>query len=417
MSNDRNFETERFGGFCFDKAVQAWLNKHIVSWEAVGQESALGFSRVPAHLLGGAASDGSRSRTVPEDKCNLSPEEQVTQLQAWLVERAPDFAKVRGRCGSATSFLQALVRTAASPAAAERAFETWAQRMRPFVRRLALLNREDHTSAFNELGQALGDPAFVFTGEDVPMSQTVPVTVVMPAPEATLALLRCMHSGLLWKLRYTLSRQHTLRGAPLFWQEGLSEDEIGLINSLLRALPDVVLEKDVPLADPLLQAHATKTTQVWQQLDSVEWPFRWWLRPYALLQQEGSGVAKHKRTPPVDHHIDPRTTPGFVAMLIQAEQREVIKILGEDANVATWQLRLPRPAWEKIARAGDESKAIVLFEEALFHEHSRKHPAFTSKSVSNGLGVVFGRERSGLKDPRLIDGHSVTLDPFVCLLF
>jgi len=356
-------------------------------------------------------------RTVPEDK-NLANvpdrQTQIAELFSWLEDRVDKFAKVRGRCVSPVAFADRRIAAGDSPTAVKLAYDRWFSQMRPFIRQLAVLERKGHTHAHEELAQALRYRAFVFTGEEVPVHETIPITVVIPIPQATIALLRSWHENLLPGVRYT-ERGWEIRDSI---QEP-TEEELGLLNDLephfsVINTPKFQREMYVPnAARCILEQHATLAIPTWEKLVSASWPFHFFLRPRTLLIWGNYQYHWWKSWTELGPKLDlpkPTSILGIMAMMIQAEQQEVIKVLGRDSGVATWQLRIPRPFWESQTAFADQSKDLFFFTEKMARDQVNIYPSFTSKGFSNGLGVSFAENKT--VDPILDLGVS-SLSPFM----
>lgn len=362
---------------------------------------------------------------MPEDT-NLTQEQdhetQIAELRDRLTGHA-DFARWRGQLDPVVSLIEDILDYAASPTDALHEFDMMIKAGRPFVTMLAQLMRDDKGKAFIELKSALSSQEFVFTGEDVPIDQTVPVTVVMPVPEITKTILQTLHNDFLWKVVYS-SEGWRIKG-----RDHLTGPEGKLRKKLLQVLPECARTSRRTLTHELvfsvLLQHAQKAYPTWKCLDLTSWPFIHWLKPYSVAEVFGPPKqSAYREAIKAWCAMSPGVTVtreeavlGHMAVMIQAEQNDVLKKLGNRrADVATWQLRIPKPIWGHRVTGSSEPCRIIVQEESLHPDSIKKYPTFTSKGLSGGMSVLFG-EIPPVINPLIPNGVNLSsLDPFMCLL-
>ena len=361
-------------------------------------------------------------RTVPEDK-DLSQQRdtktQIAELRARLTGHE-QFAKWRGQLDPIVELIECILDHAGSPTDALREYDMLVAAGRPFVTMLAKSMRDGDFDAHSELKAALSCREFVFTGEELPIDQTVPVTVVMPVPEIAKAMLRALHKNFLWSAVYNRDSWRT------HVHDQLSEQETELRDKLLELLPGNTLtpgqDRAFELAFSFLYKHAKLALPTWKRLDLSEWPFIHWLRPHSVYKKidtpEGAGYREAISAWSVKSpNVNNGAVIGHMAVMIQAEQSDVLKKLGDrHADVATWQLRIPKPVWgHRVAGAKVQSR-VLFYEEGLHAENQAKYPTYTSKGLSGGMGTLFGEIQGPINTVFPDDINISSLNPFFCLL-
>jgi hypothetical protein len=91
-----------------------------------------------------------------------------------------------------------------------RRWDAFSGDMRVLGNLMAVLKRDCKTEALAALHQAILDPTFTFSGETIPLEKTVPATLVMFKPEATLLMLTWITQGNWQDLNSFLANEQTV---------------------------------------------------------------------------------------------------------------------------------------------------------------------------------------------------------------
>lgn len=304
---------------------------------------------------------------MPEEK--EVNKEQVARLLEKLAGHQ-GFARRRGTLGeSFIELLCQLVNDAESPSEALRRWDELAADVRVMVNYLAVLQRDDEVSAMGELTAALRSPSFVFTGETVPVHETVPITILMFRPEETLLMLEwicCDH----WMRLDQWIECKDGRKKPLYPMMERTDRLFAAFPLLERC----VRERHVHEYEgrDLLDSRAALVEEFHRNLDPSLRGLR--IRAGYNDHLEVSGFSGGEAR---------------FAFIAEAEQSEVLSLYSREQQlqIATWQLHVPRVVWESATTSGGLGYVIELHPELVHQDWLEKQPALTSRGVSHGYGA------------------------------
>jgi hypothetical protein len=357
---------------------------------------------------------------VPKDT-DLSKEQnketQVAEL-CELLTGHETFSRHRGRSGKLALLLRHVLDNSNSPSQAKRLWNELAADGRTLLKTLAQLDRSGHSAARKEMLTALTDSNFTFTGEEVPLSDTTAITIVMPDPVRTLMLLK-------WIMRTNKPSDLMRHIEYCEHPEQLYQPERWLCDKtleLVKAFPSILERFNSRYNGPgsimtdgvLMSSHCMDVLGRFNKFGGT--PLN-----IAPNEQLVSGLSC------VPGSFVKSLEPGFrkineagqLAFLIPGEQKEVIKSFDRNQQelVTTWQLRIPTAIWVEAEIEPTECKGygapyIEFFAESEQECHSRHNPSLTSKGVSHGVGVRWVTLRDSGVDP----GRLKKDEPFRCLL-
>jgi hypothetical protein len=131
------------------------------------------------------------TKQVPENNSSQQIAELQDQLRGHQI-----FGRYRGTYNyTAMNAVGEILGKSESPTEFLRQWDSFAGDMRVLGNMMAVLKRDDKTEALTAFQQALIDPTYTFPGETIPLDKTVPVTLVMFNPKATLSMLLWITQG------------------------------------------------------------------------------------------------------------------------------------------------------------------------------------------------------------------------------
>lgn len=308
-----------------------------------------------SYLSGGAASESSKEEHVPEER---TEEQQMAELLERLTGHE-QFAKWRGRLGAALPLIMDVLRDTQSPSEAKRRWQEMVGAAASFLMMLTQLDRDGDAVSSKQLQQALLDPDFLFTGEDVPVDQSVSIVLVIPGADITLKMLE--------QVQKTSTDYFT---SMFVWRfdGGMERAFVDPIRSVLEAFPSWTLK-------PSLRRSFTHAGY------AARAPFIKSMHEHDVLSRFPNFIGARLVFDPI----------GTVATLVEGEQSDVLKQVPRDLQkeLGVWQFRVPRIVWDRRdSRYSREGLTVALFDERL-HEEARKiEPAYTSRGVSHGLAAM-----------------------------
>ncbi|MFH1315083.1 MAG: hypothetical protein ABIH67_01680 [Candidatus Uhrbacteria bacterium] len=359
---------------------------------------------------------------MPEDTDFLQEQNHETQIAELRTQLTGHkiFARRRGESGKLAGLLRYIMDNTKTPSEAKRLWQDLVGDGSVLLMLMAQLDREGHTEARKQMLSALTSSNFVFTGEEVPLSETTAITVIMPDPVRTLMPLR-------WIMRIDSvdnffrhiehcedSEQHY---RPEEW---LNKETLELIRAFHSILGRFNKHYNGPgsiNADGvLMSSHAMDVLSRFNLHEGT-----------ALVVDPNRQYSKGVCYVPGNflESFDPgyrnRVTAGHLAFLVCGEQKDVISRFERkhQSLIATWQLRIPTSVWLPAKQRFDNgterfrASHIEIFAESEHKLHLRQNPSFTSKGVSNRVGVrwVTTHDRNSIY-PGCLNKN----EPFRCLL-
>jgi hypothetical protein len=129
-------------------------------------------------------------KQVPESNAA----QQITELQEQL-RGNKIFGSLRGNSGCATRLINQILKQSENPTDFLRHWDAKVADLRVIGNIMATLKRDGKTEALDALQHALSYGLYTFPGETVAPDKTVPMTLVMFEPEATLSMLSWITRG------------------------------------------------------------------------------------------------------------------------------------------------------------------------------------------------------------------------------
>lgn len=131
------------------------------------------------------------TKQVPESNDSQQIAELQDQLRGHQI-----FGRYRGTYNyTAMNAVGEILGKSESPTEFLRQWDSFAGDMRVIGNLMAVLKRDGKLEALTAFQQALLDPTYTFPGETIPLEKTVPVTLVMFNPKATLSMLLWITQG------------------------------------------------------------------------------------------------------------------------------------------------------------------------------------------------------------------------------
>lgn len=302
---------------------------------------------------------------LPEGATVLESD-QIEELKQELTGNVL-FRKCRGKMGALVDVLEKLLEASNNPSELLGRYDELVAAGRVFASTLGKLKRERRLLAAKELLRALKDDSHFFWGEEIPLEETEPFTLVVVDPEKVFAFARVCHQLAAHKL------------------VGVSPDTCPYfeLQELFRAWPKLAREMIAP----------------WSGGDDV-----WWADVCAEyihgLSLHDSIIRKFNEPPPsgVSHIVplhlrnmklnQPRMSkePEIGYLVRGTDQATVLSWFSraEQLTLTTWQLSLPR-VWSE---NGFCNIHLGLHPEKEHADLQKRFPMFTSKGVAAGYGVL-----------------------------
>ncbi len=293
--------------------------------------------------------NGSAVAVVPTDK------EQYAALCENIAGHQA-FGRLRGKMqGGTLGDVERIVESTDSPTAFCRRWDEYSSDIRVIGNMLARFHRDGWTSASWALERALRDPEFVIEGEDHPMNQIVPVTILILDPKRTFTMLRWIRAGHWMELHLAL--------------EGRIAECSELTRDLFEQFPS--LEKNLRdgRGEMFHEGHAITSAY----REDVIRPFKTTLE---TLDKSPLNVMYHT----YNDHLEIDDEP--IGWLVYEEQSAVMAKFtrGEQKLIATWQFR--------IRKALGRRHAIGLHPEASHQEIEGLNPTNSCAGYHHGFGAV-----------------------------
>jgi hypothetical protein len=269
------------------------------------------------------------------------------------------FRKHRGKMGKLVDVLENLIGTSDSPTELLRRYDELTSAGRVFATMLGQLARDGCSYAVSELLATLRDETRLFWGEEMPLEDTEPITLVLVDPVRSLAF-----AGL-------FTRKHQ----QLFgW--GISDDELD---------PEFVRVREM---FPVLRGlrFGMLTQDKWSCVAHA----------YSCLLYDNKAVLRELDPEHTSTRLRLENVPtggaflnegiDFARLVRGADQRAVLSRFNraEQDQIATWQFSLPRRWLE----ARYTSIYVGLHPENEHERWKRKFPMFVSGGIQNGYGAL-----------------------------
>ncbi len=337
-------------------------------------------------------------KQVPEGKTVLRGQQFDRLFQKLAGHKV--FGRRRGKLGFMTETLANIADKADTPTAFLNELNGLFSDARVLADFYAQLRRDGCDEAAEELLRALGDKGHVLPGETVPIEKTKKCVLVMFAPEKTLRLLEFMHSdGMGIYLRYvSVCHRHFIHGETVPGLNSLSTiggsvpDTLAILQETIPSIWKYALpvehsvncfDADISHELPFLAAYIEDIFAKCVRKEARQLFYYSRLKPLAVCNR--FDLLKLEGIRPKELERIYLTSCGGFAFWAEGDIADVRSLFTRDEqdDMAFWEFALPAVI--------DESRnplRVVLFKEEEYERWKRERPAFVSKSVTHGYGVL-----------------------------
>lgn len=298
----------------------------------------------------------------------VTDSERQLEMLRGMLEGHRAFGKLRGRFGEIP--IQDLL-DEKNPTATLKSFDEWLSDSRVMLNMLAVLKRDGHLLAMQELMRALKNPSHVIIGETVPLEETEPGVLLMVDPDKTILLARWMH---------TSNFEHD----ALYWiDHSTNNPERGLCGTLTPQFFELFPTIRESFVSQRHSSHIISPSELLNE--RLEWCFSKIVEKFAS-DIRGLWLSKSE--------VGLWYYGNIIAFYIKgATQSDVLRLFSreEQESIATWQLEVPKLTANRI---GGHSETWIGLHPEEEHEAVWKKlwPSYVSTGVSQGLGAIIMNE-------------------------
>jgi hypothetical protein len=335
------------------------------------------------YLPGDAASETSQVKEVTMTEKKV-PEDQLAFLFSKLLGNQ-SFGRLRGSFSEGLGSLKTILEAAESPTDFCQRWDRFCGDARVMGNLLACFQRDGWDAAEQELTRALQDATYRMSGEEVPLHETEPVTIVIFDFKRTLTFIRWVRCAHFSSLNAYLDEIDYLVSVGAEWS-----DENPAEGSHLKDR-DRVLTRKLFEAFPELEQYARdrRAGDHYEGRDLVEAYFKQVLDLFEQVELNEIGQPLCLAWNTYNDHLELYRGVGnslHYGYICRTDQAEVLSQFSRDQqkNIATWCVQLPK------AMTDTQLKRMFL----VFHpeaEHDKwisDSANVVSTSLSHGYGVV-----------------------------